>query len=65
MEPSAQTEQLEDAIFLTSQAHRFVVDRNDANIQIDDEFAGLDHRSRVASASPTRTDTTDQRTDAA
>jgi hypothetical protein len=31
----AQTEQLEDAVLLAGQAHRFVADRDDAIIEID------------------------------
>jgi hypothetical protein len=44
----AQTEQLKDAVFLAGKVHRRVVDRNDASIEIDGEFAGPDRGFRVA-----------------
>src|SRR6516162_4337144 len=39
----AQTEELEDAVFLAGQARWLVLDPNDAAVEIDDKLAGPDH----------------------
>src|SRR6516165_5775601 len=40
----AQTEQLEDAVFLAGQSHRLVICRDNAGLEIDDKVSGSDCR---------------------